>query len=117
MNVRSSENFLEPADPDSSLHAAWVRHVSETADTSLHEQVPEQYGDQRSVGVAASSWNDPGRLDERDNFQQRNSVLRRRAGAVTMVLIASALAAVGIVSLYILRSSREPRGHTTEIGG
>jgi hypothetical protein len=59
--------------------------------------------------------NDPERFDERDNFQQRNSVLRRRAGAVTMVLIASALAAVGIVSLYILRSSREPRGHTTEM--
>ena len=114
MKVGSPENFLDQRTRPR-LHAAWVRHVSETADTSLHEQVPEQHGDQRSVGVATSSLNDPERLDERDNFQQRNSVLRRRAGAVTMVLIASALAAVGIVSLYILRSSREPRGHTTEM--
>jgi hypothetical protein len=108
------EGSVELADPDSRVHAAWITQVSQAADTSLHEQVPEQHGDHFSVGVA-TSLSAPDRLGDRNIFPQRHSLLPGRAGAMRMVLIASAVAAVGLVLHHFgfLTSSREPSDHTT----
>jgi hypothetical protein len=116
MKDEALEASLEPADPDSSVHAAWITHVRQAADTSLNQQVAEQQGHEGSVGVATSSLNVPERLGEEDVSQPRHSLPERRRGAVTMVSIALALAAVGVASQHfgLLRSSQEPSDHTTE---
>jgi hypothetical protein len=112
MKDETPEASLEPADPDSCVHAAWITHVREAADTSLREQVPERHGDVPSVGVPTTSLSTPERLGAQDVSQPRHS---RGRGAVTMVSVALALAAVGIVSQHFgfLRSSQEPSDHTT----
>jgi hypothetical protein len=109
MKEGTSEASLEPADPDFRVHAAWITRVSEAADTSLHEQVPERHRDHGSVGVATSSLHVPERLGQQDVSQQRHSRLGRGRSAVTMVSIALALAVAGIVSQHfgLLRSSQE----------
>jgi hypothetical protein len=116
MKDEALEASLEPADPDSSVHAAWITHVRQAADTSLNRRVAEQQGHEGSVDVATSSLNVPERLGEEDVSQPRHSLPERGRGAVTMVSIALALAAVGIASQHfgLLRSSQEPSDHTTE---
>jgi hypothetical protein len=116
MKDEALEASLEPADPDSSVHAAWITHVRQAADTSLNQRVAEQQGHEGSVGVGTSSLNVPERLGEEDVSQPRHSLPERGRGAVTMVSIALALAAVGVASQHfgLLRSSQEPSDHTTE---
>jgi hypothetical protein len=116
MKDEGLEASLEPADPDSSVHAAWITHVRQAADTSLNQRVAEQQGHEGSVGVGTSSLNVPERLGEEHVSQPRHSLPERGRGAVTMVSIALALAAVGVASQHfgLLRSSQEPSDHTTE---
>jgi hypothetical protein len=116
MKDEALEASLEPADPDSSVHAAWITHVHQAADTSLKQRVAEQQGREGSVGVGTSSLNVPERLGEEDVSQPRHSLFGRGRGAVTMVSIALALAAVGVASQHFgsLRSSQEPSDYTTE---
>jgi hypothetical protein len=116
MKNGTAAGSVELGDPDSRVHAAWITHVSEAADTSLREQVPERHGDVRSVGVATTSLSTPERLGAQDVSQPRHSLAGRGRGAVTMVSVALALAAVGIGSQHFgfLRSSQEPSDHTTE---
>jgi hypothetical protein len=115
MKDEALEASLEPADPDSCVHAAWITHVREAADTSLNQRLAEQQGHEGSVGLGTSSLNVPQHLGEQDFCQPRHS-LAGRGRAVIMVSIALALAAVGIVSEHfgLLRSSQEPSEHTTE---
>jgi hypothetical protein len=115
MKDEALEASLEPADPDSSVHAAWITRVRQAADTSLNQRVAEQQGHEGSVGVGTSSLNVPERLGEEDVSQPRHSLPERGRGAVTIVSIALALAAVGVASQHfgLLRSSQEP-SDTTE---
>jgi hypothetical protein len=116
MKDGASEDSVDPADPDSRVHAAWITHVSEAADTSLSEQVPERHTEVANVGVPTTSLSTPERLGAQDVSQPRHSLALRGRGAVTMVAVALALAAAGIVSQHFgfLRSSREPSDHTTD---
>jgi hypothetical protein len=116
MKDETREASLEPADPDSSVHAAWITHVQEAADTSLNQRLAEQQGHEGSVGLGTSSLNVPDHLGEQNVSRQRHSFLGRGRGAVTMVSIALALAAAGILLEHLasIRSSREPSDQTTE---
>src|SRR5262249_33577165 len=116
MKDEALEASLDPADPDSSVHAAWITHVSQAADTSLNQQVAEQQSHDGSVGVGTSSLNVPERLGAGGVSRPRHSLFGRGRGAVTMVSIALALAAVGVASQHfgLFRSSQELSDHTTE---
>jgi hypothetical protein len=116
MKDETREASLEPADPDSSVDAAWITHLREAPDTSLNQRLAEQQGHEGSAGLGTSSLNVPERLGEQDVSQPRHSLAGRGRGAVIIVSIALALAAVGIASQHfgLRRSSQEPSDHTTE---
>jgi hypothetical protein len=114
MKDGASEDSVDPADPDSRVHAAWITHVSEAADTSLSEQVPERHTEVANVGVPTTSLSTPERLGEQEVSQQPHSLRWSRPGRV--VSIALALIGVGIATQHfgLLRSSQEPSDHTTD---
>jgi hypothetical protein len=113
MKDETLEAFLEPADPDFRVHAAWTTHVSEAPDTSLSEQVLEGLTEVANVGVPMTSLSTPERSGEQDVSQQPHSLRWSRPGRV--VSIALALVGVGIAAQHfgLLRSSQEPSDHTT----
>jgi hypothetical protein len=114
MKDETLEAFLEPADPDFRVHAAWTTHVCEAADTSLSEQVPEGHIEVANVSMPTTSLGAPERSAEREVSQEPHFLRWSRPRRV--VSIALALVGVGIAAQHfgLLSSSQEPNDHTTE---